>query len=146
MARIHRVIGLGSFHLMVAHIVMIIAGYASGGGRQVPSTTWDLITGYGGVLLAVAGTVCLIMVVATSIRAARRRLRYESWHLLHLYAYLGVGLALPHQLWTGQEFLARQGPRFTGGRYGQPRRPRCWSGGSGCRCGAACGTGCGSPR
>jgi len=41
----------------------------------------------------------------TSVRAARRRLRYESWHLLHLYAYLGVGLALPHQLWTGQEFL-----------------------------------------
>ena len=30
----------------------------------------------------------------------------ESWHLLHLYAYLGVGLALPHQLWTGQDFLA----------------------------------------
>ena len=41
----------------------------------------------------------------TSIKAARRRLRYESWHLLHLYAYLGVGLALPHQLWTGQQFL-----------------------------------------
>jgi ferredoxin-NADP reductase len=49
------------------------------------------------------------MVVATSIRAVRRRLRYESWHLLHLYAYLGVGLALPHQLWTGQEFLASPG-------------------------------------
>ena len=58
------------------------------------------------MLLAVAGTACLVMVVVTSIRAARRRLRYESWHLLHLYAYLGVGLALPHQLWTGQEFLA----------------------------------------
>jgi ferredoxin-NADP reductase len=58
------------------------------------------------MLLAAAGTACLIMVVVTSIRAARRKLRYESWHLLHLYAYLGVGLALPHQLWTGQEFLA----------------------------------------
>jgi ferredoxin-NADP reductase len=46
------------------------------------------------------------MVVVTSIRAARSRLRYESWHLLHLYAYLGVGLAMPHQLWTGQEFLS----------------------------------------
>jgi ferredoxin-NADP reductase len=45
-------------------------------------------------------------VVVTSVKTARRRLRYESWHLLHLYAYLGVGLALPHQLWTGQEFLA----------------------------------------
>jgi ferredoxin-NADP reductase len=41
----------------------------------------------------------------TSIRAARRRLRYEDWHLLHLYAYLGVGLALPHELWTGADFL-----------------------------------------
>ena len=47
-----------------------------------------------------------MLVVVTSVRAARARLRYESWHLLHLYAYLGVGLALPHQLWTGQEFLA----------------------------------------
>jgi len=44
-------------------------------------------------------------VAVTSAKAARTRLRYESWHLLHLYAYLGVGLALPHQLWTGQEFL-----------------------------------------
>ncbi len=33
-------------------------------------------------------------------------MRYESWHLLHLYAYLGAGLALPHQLWTGQDFRA----------------------------------------
>ena len=57
------------------------------------------------MLLALAGTLCLVMVVVTSIRLARRRLRYESWHLLHLYAYLGVGLALPHQLWTGQQFL-----------------------------------------
>ena len=57
------------------------------------------------MLLALAGTASLVMVVVTSIKASRRRLRYESWHLLHLYAYLGVGLALPHQLWTGQEFL-----------------------------------------
>jgi predicted ferric reductase len=70
-----------------------------------------LITSYGGLLLAVAGNACLIMVLITSIKAARRRLRYESWHLLHLYAYLGVGLALPHQLWTGQEFL--QSPAAT---------------------------------
>ena len=49
------------------------------------------------------------MVVVTSIRAARRRLRYESWHLLHLYAYLGVGLAIPHQLWTGADFTSSPG-------------------------------------
>jgi predicted ferric reductase len=111
LARIHRVIGLLSFWLMITHIVMIIAGYASGNLSAVLPTSWDLITTYGGILLAVAGAACLIMVVITSIKAARRRLRYESWHLLHLYGYLGVGLALPHQLWTGQEFL--QSPAAT---------------------------------
>ncbi len=58
------------------------------------------------MLLAVGGTLSLVLAVVTSIRAARSRMRYESWHLLHLYAYLGVGLALPHQLWTGQQFLS----------------------------------------
>jgi ferredoxin-NADP reductase len=67
---------------------------------------WNLIVDYPGMLLATAGTLLLAMVVATSLRAARRRLRYESWHLLHLYAYLGVGLALPHQIWTGTDFVA----------------------------------------
>ena len=105
LARIHRVVGFTSFTLLMAHIATIIAGYASARWSAVLPTTWDLVTNYGGMLLAVAGTACLIMVVITSVKAARRRLRYESWHLIHLYGYLGVGLALPHQLWTGQEFL-----------------------------------------
>lgn len=105
LARMHRLIGFLSFSLMITHIVLIIGGYAAGQWSAVLSTIWQLITGYGGMLLAVAGTVCLIMVVVTSVKAARRRLRYESWHLLHLYGYLGVGLALPHQLWIGQDFL-----------------------------------------
>jgi predicted ferric reductase len=107
LARIHRVVGLCSFDLMVAHVVLITWGYAAGRVSSVPETFWHLTVDYPGMLLAVAGTVCLVMVVVTSVKAARRRLRYESWHLLHLYAYLGVGLALPHQLWTGEQLLSR---------------------------------------
>ena len=106
LARWHRLAGFTSFSLMVAHIGFISWGYAAGRLAAVPATFWQLSVEDPGMLLAVAGTVCLVMVVGTSVRAARRRLRYESWHLLHLYAYLGVGLALPHQLWTGQEFLS----------------------------------------
>ncbi len=103
--RMHRLIGLTSINLLVAHIVLNTWGYAGGRLLAWPATLWDLTWNYPGMLLAVAGAACLGMVVVTSLRAARKRLRYESWHLLHLYAYLGVGLALPHQLWTGQEFL-----------------------------------------
>ncbi|MDT5031351.1 MAG: hypothetical protein QOC94_1522 [Actinoplanes sp.] len=67
------------------------------------SEGWSLLTRYPGMLLATAGTALLTAVVVLSVRAARRRQRYETGHLLHLYAYLG-GLALPHQLWTGADF------------------------------------------
>ncbi|SDO01232.1 Ferredoxin-NADP reductase [Klenkia soli] len=106
LAALHRLVGFSSFTLMVAHIGLITWGYAAGELSAAPGELWDLTVTYPGMLLAAAGTLCLVMVVVTSVRAARRRLRYESWHLLHLYAYLGVGLALPHQLWTGQDFLA----------------------------------------
>jgi len=105
LARLHRIVGFTSFNLMLAHIVLITWGYAGGGLGATPSALWNLTTTYPGMLLAAAGTVCLVLVVVTSVKVARSRLRYESWHLLHLYAYLGVGLALPHQLWTGQQFL-----------------------------------------
>ncbi|MGA8245696.1 MAG: ferredoxin reductase family protein [Nocardioides sp.] len=106
LAHLHRLVGFTSFDLMVAHVVLITWGYAAGRAGQTPSTLWQLVTQYPGMLLATGGTVALVMVVVTSIKASRRRLRYESWHLLHLYAYVGVGLALPHQLWTGQQFLS----------------------------------------
>jgi predicted ferric reductase len=105
-ARLHRLVGLTSFDLMVAHVVLITWGYAFGKLAQTPATLWDLTWHDPGMLLAVGGTVFLCLVVVSSIKASRRRLRYESWHLLHLYAYLGVGLALPHQLWTGQQFVS----------------------------------------
>ena len=106
LARWHRWTGFTSFWLMIAHIVLITIGYAGTARTGVLAELWDMIVTFPGMLLATAGTVLLVMVVVTSLRAARRRFRYESWHLLHLYAYLGVGLALPHQLWTGTDFAA----------------------------------------
>ncbi|HEY2670201.1 MAG TPA: ferredoxin reductase family protein [Rugosimonospora sp.] len=105
LARWHRVIGFTSFDLMLAHVLLITLGYAGADRSGVVHEFLNLVLTYPGMLLALAGTVALILVVVTSLRAARRRLRYESWHLLHLYAYLGAGLAIPHQLWTGTDFI-----------------------------------------
>jgi predicted ferric reductase len=106
LARRHRLAGFASFSLMLAHIGLITFGYAAGSGTGVLGELTGMVLTYPGMLLATAGTALLVLVVVTSIRAARARLRRESWHLLHLYAYSGVALALPHQLWTGGDFLA----------------------------------------
>lgn len=105
LARWHRWAGFTSFWLLLAHIALIVAGYAGASGQGLLGEAWRLVRDYPGMLLATAALTLFVLVVVTSVRAARRRLRYESWHLLHLYGYLGVGLALPHQLWTGADFI-----------------------------------------
>ena len=76
--RQHRIVGFTSLSLMLAHILLNTWGYAGGLLSAAPRTFWDLATTYPGMLLAVAGAVCLMLVAVTSLRAARRRLRYES--------------------------------------------------------------------
>jgi predicted ferric reductase len=112
LVRWHRLVGFTSFNLLLAHIVLVVLGYSASDGTGIVAETVDLVETYPGMLLAVAATGCLVAVVVTSLRAARRRLRYESWHLLHLYGYLGVGLAIPHQLWTGTDFIASGSARL----------------------------------
>jgi ferredoxin-NADP reductase/DMSO/TMAO reductase YedYZ heme-binding membrane subunit len=106
LARWHRVLGFTSFGTLLGHVAVITVAYAVTDHEGLPRQAWDLVWTYPGLLLATAGTVMIVGVTVTSLRAARRRLRYESWHLLHLYAYLGLGLALPHQVWTGTDFVS----------------------------------------
>ena len=106
LARRHRLIGFTSFNLMLAHIALTVLGYTGTGSLGLIGQTWDLVANYPGMLLATAASVLLVLVVVTSVKAARASVRYESWHLLHLYAYLGVGLAIPHEVWTGADFIA----------------------------------------
>lgn len=106
MTRMHRLTGFWSLSLLLAHIVLQTLGYAASAGVNPVAQFVEFVVDYPGMLLATAATALLVLVAVTSMRRARRRLRYESWHLLHLYGYLGAGLALPHQLWTGADFTA----------------------------------------
>lgn len=106
MTRMHRITGFWSLALLLAHIVLQTLGYAASAGANPIAQFVQFVVDYPGMLLATAATALLVLVAVTSMRRARRRLRYESWHLLHLYGYLGAGLALPHQLWTGADFTA----------------------------------------
>ncbi len=100
----HRWNGIACVALLVAHTVLITAGYALadevGLGREIG----DLLGDYSGVLIATIGLVLLVAAAVTSARAARRRLGRRAWHAVHLTVYLAIALAFSHQLATGHEF------------------------------------------
>jgi predicted ferric reductase len=112
LARRHRLVGFWSFNLLLVHIVLILVGYTLRDHDNLVRETWNVVTTYGGMLLAAVASVALTLVVVTSLRAARKALRYESWHLLHLYAYIGVGLSIPHEIWTGADFTSSRVARL----------------------------------
>lgn len=105
LTRRHRLVAMWSISLVWVHLVISILGYARRARTGVATMIWQLFTTFPGMLLALAAAAALTLVAATSARWARRRLRYESWHLLHLYSYLGAGLAVPHQIWVGGDFV-----------------------------------------
>ena len=104
LAQWHRWLGFGVTILISAHVVFSTAGYALGDGKSFVAEAWSLITTYPYVLMATAATALLIMVAVTSLRIARRRLSWERWRFLHLYAYLAIALAFGHELAVGSDF------------------------------------------
>jgi predicted ferric reductase len=107
----HRWCGTACLALVGAHVLLITAGYTLGDGVSLYAEIGRLISGYPGVITAVAGVVLLAVVGCSSASPLRRRLHYETWYFLHLYAYLAIALAFSHQLATGTAFVGRQGAR-----------------------------------
>jgi predicted ferric reductase len=104
LAAAHRALGGYLVCMLVAHSVLIVAGYAVTTHRGLVSETSRVVLDEPDVLMATAGLALLVGVGWLSARSVRRRLAYETWYYLHLYAYLAVLLAFAHQLAVGAQF------------------------------------------
>lgn len=112
LARWHRWSGFWSFWLLIGHVVIITLAYSSDMKNSIVGEFIKLVLTWPGMLMALVATVLFVMVVFTSIRAARKKLRYESWHLIHIYAYLGLVLTIPHEIWVGSDLFSGSWARF----------------------------------
>jgi predicted ferric reductase len=101
----HRWLGFACVWLLLGHVAFTTTGYALGDGSNVVAESWTLITTYPYVLMATASAGLFAAVAISSIRAARRRLSYETWYGIHLYAYLAIALGFLHQLFVGTDFM-----------------------------------------
>ncbi|MFF1324494.1 ferric reductase-like transmembrane domain-containing protein, partial [Streptomyces chartreusis] len=103
-ARWHAMAGRYTVCLLVAHVVLIITGYAVQDGSSLVRETVTVVLDYPEMLKATVGTLILFAVGITSVRAVRRRIRHEFWYYAHLLTYAAVFLAFGHQLALGADF------------------------------------------
>lgn len=103
-ARWHAMAGRYTVCLLVAHIVLILTGYAAQDRASLWHEAVTVVLDYPDMLKATAGTLILFAVGITSARAARLRIRHEFWYYVHLLTYAAVFLAFFHQVSLGEQF------------------------------------------
>jgi predicted ferric reductase len=99
----HRWTGFTLFWLVLLHPTFVLLGYAQLDKisflGEIPNLAEQMP-----VLLGMIAAVLVVVVAAVSLRAARRRLSYETWHALRLLVYAVITLGIVHQVYEGSAF------------------------------------------
>ncbi len=105
LVRWHRRLGPWPVSLIALHVLTITVGYAQLGHNTLVDQVKAFVLHYPDVLASAAGFGLLVMAAVSSHRLARRKMRYETWWVVHLYTYLAIALAFAHQIRVGVPFL-----------------------------------------
>ncbi|HET7246830.1 MAG TPA: ferredoxin reductase family protein [Streptosporangiaceae bacterium] len=103
--RWHRRLAPWPISLLLAHALFITVGYAQAARAGLWHEAGVMLTSYPDVLIATVGLGIMAAIGVISIRAVRRRLRRETWWLVHLYMYLALALSFAHVLALGPSFV-----------------------------------------
>jgi predicted ferric reductase len=97
LTRWHARCGRAVIGLVLAHAAAATAAWAQARQESLAAGTGEVL---GMPLLpsATVGTLLMVAAALVSVRAARRRLRYERWHAVHLLMYVAIALSFGHML------------------------------------------------
>ncbi len=93
----HRWVGFTLLWTILTHATLVVLGYATLDKASM-GKTFLALAGVPASLLGMLAATIVVVIGVVSARYVRRRLRYETWHGVHLLLYLALGLAFVHQL------------------------------------------------
>ncbi|MEV5320597.1 ferredoxin reductase family protein [Streptomyces sp. NPDC052687] len=121
-ARWHAMTGRYTLCLVIAHVFLIMWGYALQAGRtlgDIVTQTVESVTQLPDMGKAAIGTALLLFIGLISAGGIRRRLPYDAWYHVHLLTYAAVYLTFWHQISTGNDFAVEPVAKtFWYGLYG----------------------------
>jgi predicted ferric reductase len=97
LVRWHGAGGRAIFCLILIHGVAATTAWAMLRGASLWTAAIDVLR-MPGLVAATTGTAIFLTVGAISAQSARRKLKYETWHVLHLLTYLAIALSFSHEL------------------------------------------------
>ncbi|MCW2778835.1 MAG: ferric reductase [Frankiales bacterium] len=97
LARWHSAGGRSVVTLVLLHAWAATVAWAHARRLSTWSAAWDVLQ-MPYLVAATLGTLLFLAVAVLSVRAARKRVSYETWHAVHLLVYVAVALSFVHQL------------------------------------------------
>jgi len=99
----HRITAFLSLFFIFAHAFFVIVGYA--GGNVGFFTQVATFIKYFELLPAIIAVFLFTFVFVSSLVIVFKRLKYETWYLVHLASYIAIIIAFEHQMELGGDFL-----------------------------------------
>ncbi|MGH3125629.1 MAG: ferric reductase-like transmembrane domain-containing protein, partial [Streptosporangiaceae bacterium] len=103
--RWHRRLAPWPISLLIAHAVLITAGYAQATRTGPWHEAGALLRSYPGILTATVGLALMCLAGVISVRAIRRRVRREVWWTVHLCLYVALSISFAHVIVLGPSFV-----------------------------------------
>lgn len=97
----HRRIAPWAVGLIGLHVLATTYGYAGADIADLVPTLAQQVVGVDWILAALVAFGLMVGLSVASYRTFRRRVRYETWWVGHLYFYIAVAIAFAHQIFTG---------------------------------------------
>jgi len=104
---VHKKLGKPVLYLIIAHFLASVWAYAILDSKNVIDELVNMVNNVPDMLTALIAFICMILVVVTSIKIARKKLSYEAWYIVHLLAYGAILFAIPHQFSTGVDIYGK---------------------------------------
>jgi len=105
MVLLHRTVAPYSLFLIGLHVVFTTIGYAQAHKVNVVDEFVTLVTEYPWMLPALVAFLLMVGAGVLSYKKIRRRMKYETWWVTHLYFYIAIVLGFGHQIENGRLFL-----------------------------------------
>ena len=103
----HKKLGKPILYVITAHFLASLIQFAIADGKSLVAEMISLFTTVPDMWSATVGFVLMLVVVISSINAARKKLSYEVWYVIHLLAYISILAAVPHQFSTGSDIAGK---------------------------------------